>query len=301
MYDLSMVLPGDLVVALKDINIDDKHYVGERAAILGSMVGKFPVPQGFIVAYPAYFEFLKHNNLDLKIKHLLGAVNFDLSESISQISSHIRKMIKFSKIPARIVKQVIDSYEKMGSPKVLVQTSVISGDTSQNFFEREYINHGVHGEASLLDVIRSSWASIFTPELMSHRHKNGVNHLKTSVSAFVIKLVQPITSGKILTADPHFNDKSKIIVQISSDLYEHLVDRKNLSIQRRPRAVMDGVHVAVKNAALVLPKLHDYEIIALAKLGAEIEQHFYFPQIIDWAKEKDTISLLNVSRINFYG
>ena len=94
-----MVLPGDFVVDLKDINIDDGHYVGERAANLGSMVGKFPVPQGFVVAFPAYFEFLKHDNLDLKIKHLLGAINFDFPESVGQVSSYIKRIIESSEIP----------------------------------------------------------------------------------------------------------------------------------------------------------------------------------------------------------
>lgn len=301
MYDLSMVGPRDFVVDLKDINIDDKHYVGERAANLGSMAGKFPVAKGFIIAYPAYFEFLKHNSLDLKINHLLGAINFDLSESLNQVSSHIKKIMKSSNIPGHIVNAVMNSYEKIGSPRVSIETTVVTGDHNQHLYERQYKKHDVNGEASLLDVIRSSWASIFTPELILYRHKNGINHLRTSISALVTKLARPITSGKILTADPHFNDRSKIIIQISSDFHEYLVDRKNLSILRRAKAVMDGPYVAVKNGASVPQELHNYEIIALAKLGAEIEQHFYFPQAIDWAKQKDTISVVNVSKLSVYG
>ena len=133
-----------------------------------------------------------------------------------------------------------------------------------------------------------------------HRHKNGINHLKTGVSAFVTKFIQPVVSGKILTADPHIGDRSKIIVQISTDYLENLVDRKSLSIITRLKRAVDRPHIVVKNSSIEPQKLRDYEIIALAKLGAEIENHFYFPQIIDWVKEQDTISILNVRSLNFY-
>ena len=296
-----MVRPYDFVVELKDIDIDDKHHVGEPAANLGSMVGKFPVPDGFVVSFPSYFEFLKHNNLDLKINHLIGAINFDLHESINQVASHVRKLIRSSKIPDNIVKAIMNSYEKIGNPKVLVRTSIITGDLDQNAFEREYTSHHVHGDSSLVDVIRSSWASIFTPELIFHRHKNHIDHLKTSTSAFVIRLADPITSGRILTADPHLNDGSKVIIQIPSDYFEFLVDRIGLSIQRRAKKILEQPQVIIKNTSFVSPNICDYEIIALAKLGIEIEKHFYFPLVIEWVKEKDSIYVFNVTKLDSYG
>lgn len=296
-----MVLPNDIVVDLKDVDLDDKHHVGDRAANLGSLACKFSVPQGFIVAYPAYFEFLSHDNLGFKIKHLLGAINFDFPESVGHVSSHIRRIINSSKISDKIVRAVMESYEKLGSPRVLVQTTIISGNTDQDAFEREYSTYNVYGEASLLDVLRSSWASIFSPELILHRHKNGVDHLKTSVSALATKLIQPATYGKILTGDPHFSDTSKIIIQISSDYNEYAVDRKDSSIRKRPKSVSDGPRVFVRNSKSAPPSLQNDEIIALAKLGDAIEKHFYFPQAIDWAKEKDTTYVLNASKLTFNG
>ncbi len=284
-----MVLPGDFVVDLKDLDIDDQHYVGERAANLGSMVGKFPIPHGFVVAYPAYFEFLKHDNLSTKIKHLLGATNFELTDSVHQIAGHINGIIRSSRFPTNIVNKVTEHYERIGSPRVLIETIMVTGDHGQNLYNRRYKNYETLGDASLLDVIRSSWASIFTPELISHRHKNGFDHFKTAVSVLVTEVLGSATKGRILTADPHSGDKSNTIVQVLSDNGDYLVDKKNLVINRRPKDV----------SRIELQRLSEAEIVSLAKLGSEIEKHFYFPQVIDWIRDRHSISILDVKKLNF--
>jgi phosphoenolpyruvate synthase/pyruvate phosphate dikinase len=293
-----MVLPNDFIVDLKDIDLDDRHHVGERAANLGSAVGKFPVARGFVIAYPSYFEFLKHDNLRLKIKHLLGAINFDLPESIGYASSNIKKIIKSSKIPDKIVKAVMNNYEKLGNPEVIVQTTIISGHSTQDTATREYKKHIVRGESSLLDILRSSWASVFNPELIIMRHKNGIDHLKTGISALIVKHIRSAIQGRILTYDSHLNDRSKIVVQVAHDYFDHLIDRESLSVERRHKIHFDKPVVIVRNSSVVHRGIHNHEIIALAKMGDAIGKHFYFPQVIDWTKEKDTIYITNVSRLD---
>jgi len=89
-----MVRPTDLVVWLSEVDKDDTHLVGGKSANLGEMIkAKFPVPDGFVVTATSYFEFIKLNKLDKKIKHLLGTVNYDHPDSIAQVSKHIKKLI----------------------------------------------------------------------------------------------------------------------------------------------------------------------------------------------------------------
>src|SRR3990167_11364973 len=102
-----MVTARDLVVWLKDVDKEDVHFVGVKNANLGEMIGAgFPVPEGFAITVTAYYKFLKENSLDEKIKHLLGTVNYDDTDSITQVSLHIKKLIKTSPIPEDIVKEI---------------------------------------------------------------------------------------------------------------------------------------------------------------------------------------------------
>lgn len=293
-----MVRPHDIVVDLKDIDLEDEHYVGARAAILGSLSKKISVPQGFVIAYPSYYEFLKHNNLDLKIKHLLGATNFELPESIGQIAQHVRSIIKNSVIPEKIVKDIMSSYEKLSSPKVLMQTVIVSGDNKQEDYERSHKNYEVNGDSSLLDAIRSSWSSIFTPALMVHRHMNHIDHLKTSISAFVTKFPTSSISGKIFTKDPYSLNNSKAIIDIDSDYYEIIVDKNNLTFRGRAKNAISRPHVLIQDFKAAKKGIDNNQILDLAKLALALEKHFFFPQVADWVIENGKILVVNSKNIN---
>src|SRR3990167_3859891 len=106
-----MVKSTDLVVWLSEVDKSDVAYVGGKGANLGEMIqAKFPVPNGFVVTESAYRQFIKENNLDLKIKHLLATINYSHSSSLTQVASHIRKIIETSKIPDDIAKEVFKFY-----------------------------------------------------------------------------------------------------------------------------------------------------------------------------------------------
>src|SRR3989344_4264709 len=108
-----MVRPHGFVVPLYDVDKDETAYVGGKGANLGEMIeAGFPVPGGFVVTSSAYFEFLKQNNLDQKILHLLATINFDKDESLNQVSKHIKNLILTGKIPDEIVTEVFDEYKK---------------------------------------------------------------------------------------------------------------------------------------------------------------------------------------------
>jgi Phosphoenolpyruvate synthase/pyruvate phosphate dikinase len=71
-----MGLEGKLVVFLDEVGISDIGYVGGKNASLGEMIRHLKskgvnVPYGFVVTAEAYRYFVKHNNLEQKIKDTL--------------------------------------------------------------------------------------------------------------------------------------------------------------------------------------------------------------------------------------
>src|SRR3989304_4756052 len=224
-----MVKPKDYVVWLNEVDHEDTLYVGGKSANLGEMIqAKFPVPGGFAITAYAYFYFLKSNRLDIKIKHLLGTVNFANNDSINQVSKHIKKIITHSKIPDEIIEPVFKYYKTMGGvfkdALVAVRSSATSEDSKTASFagqQETYLN--VQGEANLIEKIREGWASLFETRAIYYRHENNLSHLTAGISLVVQKMVESDSSGVMFTIDPITNDKSKIVIEAIFGLGEYIV------------------------------------------------------------------------------
>ncbi len=318
-----MVTAHDLVVWLHDVDKNDTHFVGGKNANLGEMIrAGFSVPEGFAITATAYYKFLRENFLDEKIKHLLGTVNFDDTESISQVSNHIKKLIKSSEIPEDIIKEIFSIYEKMNkkydAPYVAIRSSATNEDSKTASFagqQETYLN--VKGEAAVIDTVRLAWASLFETRAIFYRHNAKLDQLKTGISLVVQKMVQSDASGVIFTIDPITNNKQRIVIEAIFGLGEYIVqgrltpdhyevnkgDLKIVSkniVEQPIRLVYkkgENVRDFVPEKARKLQKISDPQIEKLARIAREIEAHYYFPQDIEWAIEKEKIYIVQTRPI----
>ena len=315
-----MIRPHDFVVSLRDVDRDDTPFVGGKGANLGEMIqNKFPVPPGFVVTAHAYYEFLKRNQLDSKIFHLLGTINYDNTQSLSQVSHHIMKLITTSPIPNEISEKVFEYYEtECKSSLVAIRSSATSEDSKTASFAGQnetFLN--VKGESSVLHTVREAWASLFEPRSLFYRNEKKLSHTKNGIALVVQKMVESEASGVMFTIDPVTNDKSKITIEAIFGLGEYIVQgkvtpdhyeisKKNFSITAKKTHIQEIALKKVKgeNKEVVLSvakgavqKIMDNEIIALAKLGEKIEKHYYFPQDIEWAKENNRIYIVQTRPI----
>src|SRR3989344_6263854 len=99
------------ILWFSEVDKDDIPLVGGKGANLGEMIQSgFPVPDGFIVSSLAYKEFVKRNNLDQKIKHLLANVDFNDSDSLNQTSNHIKKQIMEGEFSKDLILEIYGHY-----------------------------------------------------------------------------------------------------------------------------------------------------------------------------------------------
>lgn len=322
-----MVRSADIVVWLKDIDLHDIQYVGGKNANLGEMIrAGFPVPEGFAITVTAYYKFLKENSLDEKIKHLLGTVNYDNTDSITQVSLHIKKLIKTSPIPDDIVKEIFSIYEKMtvkyDAAYVAIRSSATSEDSKGASFagqQETYLN--IKGEAVVIDTVRRAWASLFEPRAIFYRHNAKLDQIKTGISLVVQKMVQSDTSGVMFTIDPITANKQRIVIEaiyglgeyivqgrVTPDHYEidkndfKIVDKKIVEqsirlIYKKGENIRDFVPKKIRG----IQKITDEQIRKIAKIGKDIEGHYYFPQDIEWAIEKDKIYIVQTRPVTTIG
>lgn len=307
-----------LIVGFSDVGKEDVGLVGGKGANLGEMTqAGFPVPQGFIVTSNAYFQFIKENNLQTKIKHLISTLNYNNQESLVQVSKHIKKVIIEGKMNEDLAKEIFERYQKLGGvlkdALVAVRSSATAEDLPGASFagqQETYLN--VQGEASLLLKIKEAWASLFDARAIFYRHEQKFDHFKVGIAIPVQRMIESEESGVMFTIDPINNDKSKIIIEAIYGLGEYIVqgkvtpdhyeiDKKELKILVKKPTKQTVMYIKSKkaNKEEKVPasmqekqKISDKTIIELAILGKKLEHHYYFPQDIEWAVEKGQVYIV---------
>ncbi|MDP3988335.1 MAG: phosphoenolpyruvate synthase, partial [Candidatus Levybacteria bacterium] len=313
-----MVRKTDFAVWFSQVDKDDVAYVGGKGANLGEMTkAGFPVPNGFIITSGAYYQFLRENNLEIKIKHLLSTANFSNPDSINQVSHHIKREILKGKMSDELVGKIFKYYQKLGGvfkdALVAVRSSATAEDLPTASFagqQETFLN--VRGEANLIINVKYAWASLFEARAIFYRHEKKFDHFKVGIAIPVQKMVESEKSGVMFTLDPVTNDKTKIVIEAIYGLGEYIVQGKvtpdhyevlkdDLSIIAKNLALQKILYkkVGTENKEAAIPKkigekqkITDAQIIEIARIGKKLEKHYYFPQDVEWAIEKGKIYIV---------
>src|SRR3990167_9040443 len=113
----------------------------------------------------------------------------------------------------------------------------------------------------------------------------------------------------MFTIDPVTNDKKKVIIeaifglgelivggQVTPDHYE--VEKGTFKILSKNIVSQESFLTLAGRGNKIIPvaqthkkdqKLTDEKIIELAKIGVQIEKHYFFPQDMEWALEDDKL------------
>lgn len=227
-----------------------------------------------------------------------------LTDKIAQYYEQIYEKEAASKhIVARLSKKLKAAYNP---PLVAVRSSATAEDLPDASFagqQETYLN--VQGEANLVSKIRECWASLFTARAIFYRSEKGFDHFKVGLAAVVQRMVQADRSGIMFTVDPVSNDKKTIVIEAIYGLGEYIVqgkvtpdqfcvDKRSLQINSKKIGLQDvkfvkvgklNKEVRLKKSEGGRQKISDLEVKEIARLGREIEKHYFFPQDIEWAIE----------------
>lgn len=304
-----MPSPLPFIVDFQQVDKHDIPLVGGKGANLGEMTKSgFTVPPGFIVTSAAYFHVLEINHLKPKIASLLEKLDIHDIHSLNHVSQQIKSLIYHAAIPSQLALDIIKRYLKLGSGDnqtlVAVRSSATAEDLPDASFagqQETYLN--VQGEANLIQNIRACWASLFEPRAIFYRHEKNFDHFKVGIAVPVQQMIQSRVSGIMFTVNPVTNNKNQIVIEAIWGLGEKIVQGaytpdhylvqklswKILQKQTQPQT-KQLIWSKNKNRELKLShskksqtKLTDEQIISLARLGHKIQQHYFFPQDIEWA------------------
>jgi pyruvate,water dikinase len=221
-------------------------------------------------------------------------------------------------MPPELASEIEQAYIKMGRGLVAVRSSATAEDLPEASFagqQRTFLN--VQGEKEVVAAVHGCWASLFEARAVFYREHQGFDHFKVGIAVPVQRMVQSEASGVMFTIEPVTSDTSKIVIEavfglgeaivsgeVTPDLY--VIDKEGLRIStkiiakqewqliRNPAADDKGANIQVPlpPSTQSQQKLADDDIIQLAKLGKQIEDHYQFPQDIEWAKEDGNLFIV---------
>ncbi|MCH7951850.1 phosphoenolpyruvate synthase [Patescibacteria group bacterium] len=306
------------VVWFKDVDQDDVSLIGEKGANLGETTqAGFPVPNGFIVTAQAYFYVLDHNQLRPKITSILKSIDVLDTVKLRAASRKVKNIIKRAEIPPELADEIIKHYRRLGKGHSESLVAIRSQATAEDlpdpsFVGRQETVFNVKGTANVIDSIRDAWASLFEPRAIFYRERKGFDHFNVGIAVPIQKMVQSQVSGVMFTVDPVTEDKSTLIIEAVWGLSEMIAQKtvtpdrytvekktgktlkKFITEQKVQHARIGGkkIRVTVPKSKQKKPKLTKKQIKEIAKLGDKIQQHYFFPQQIEWAMEKGKIHIL---------
>jgi pyruvate,water dikinase len=211
----------------------------------------------------------------------------------------------------------------MGKGLVAVRSSATAEDLPEASFagqQATFLN--IEGEKEVVRAVQNCWASLFGARAIFYRQEQGFDHFKVGIAVPVQHMVQSESAGVMFTVEPTTSDTGRITIEavlglgemiVSGDVTpdHYTVSKADMKILEKEvkaqewKLVRDVQnHTNEENIKIDLTpeeqarqKITDAEIIQIAKIGKQLEDHYNFPQDIEWATEKGEIFIVQTRPI----
>ena len=292
----------ELIRWFEDIKRDDVAVAGGKGANLGELFrAGFPVPDGFVVTADAYLAATQ--TVDLRLEG-------DSSDptTLDRGSMRLQAAVEATPIPDELRTAIIDAYSDLAKrvglndPAVAVRSSATAEDLSGASFagmHRSLTN--VRGPEGVLDAVKACWRSLFEARALTYRLAQHIED-KPAIAVVVQAMVPAVSAGVAFTADPTTGDTATIVVEGAPGQGEvvvgGLVEPDTYTLSRSPLEISD-VRVGIKSLKVVAASvgdrsvalddaesrarvLTDDQVLAVARVALEAEEHFGAPQDLEW-------------------
>lgn len=304
-----------LVLGFQEMDKTQLLLVGGKGLNLGeiSKIEGIQVPEGFCVTTVGYQKAIDQNETYHALLDRLTMLKVEDRDQIGEISRKIRQIIMEVEIPSAVVKAVTHYLSQFGEEHAYaVRSSATAEDLPHASFAGQqdtYLN--IIGVDAILQHISKCWASLFTDRAVIYRMQNGFDHSQVYLSVVVQRMVFPLASGILFTADPITSNRKLLSIDASFGLGEALVSglvsADSYKVQEEE---IVSKRIATKKLAIYGLKeggtetkqidpdqqktqtLTEQQILQLARIGRQIEAYFGYPQDIEWCLADDTFYIV---------
>jgi pyruvate,water dikinase len=316
---------GTYVRKFNEINKDMTQECGGKASHLGELTGLgFSVPPGFCVISEAFDYHMQENGIIHKIFDIAESFDFDDIDAIGKKTNEIRTFIEGADIPPDLETEILQNYtqlaeEKGAIPAVAVRSSVAVKDTPISSFPGLMDTyHYIKGNEQVIRCVKKCWASAWTDRAAFARNDKGIAHERAIIAPIVQKMINADIAGIIFTANPITSNKEEMMVEANWGIGESVVsgeaqidhyslDKNTLKVKKsviakKDRMIAEGEDgqrqwFDVDPEKTHIPTLTDEQIAELGKAAITVENHYDYPQDIEWAYKNGKLYILQTRRI----
>lgn len=298
------------VFGFQDLDKTKLRIAGGKGASLGelSRIEGIHVPEGFCISAEAFKRLMEASSSVKGMLERLSLLKVEDRDAIRELSAELRGAIEGIAIPEALHDEITDFHSGFGENNAYaVRSSATAEDLPTASFAGQqdtYLN--VVGTRAILEHIRKCWASLFTERAVIYRLQNGFDHRCVHMAVVVQKMVCPVVSGIMFTADPVTSNRKVLSIDAGFGLGEALVSgMMNPDVYKVRDGRVTARKIAAKKLAIHPLKdggtkhqtleperqeeqaLRDEQILQLARIGRKIEAHFGQPQDIEWCLADD--------------
>lgn len=268
----------NLIINLSQISKESIELAGGKGASLGEMmrVG-INVPRGFVVGARVYEYFLEKGDITEEIKT-----------------------------------QIIDCFNALNVERVIVRSSALSEDSADASWAGQLESYLDIQRNDLIESIKRCWQSMRTIQANEYVNHKGLGGKKLLMAVVVQEMVKSEASGVVFSVNPINKNREELMIEACLGMGEllvqgiitpenYIVDKHDMNLLRfTPRFqksalfFRDGkiVEIKLKKEISGDPILDDRKLKKLSAMAVKIENHYGFPQDIEWALEKETFYIV---------
>ncbi|MGB9708088.1 MAG: phosphoenolpyruvate synthase [Candidatus Pacearchaeota archaeon] len=250
-----------------------------------------------------------------EIQHMIIAAKMPKALAEEIIDSYSNLGIEKGDIGKTPANELLKLAEAKGEQVfVAVRSSATTEDLSTASFagqQETFLN--IKGGEALLEAVKKCWASLFTARAIYYRTKRGFSHETSYIAVIVQRMVNSDKSGVMFTINPLTNNKEEIVIESVFGLGEgivsgtiepdsYVINKRKLDIVKRRLGLKKLAFVKDMEGHTIKEELpedkQNEEVLTLAELkslanyGLEIEEHYKWPQDIEWAIEKGRVYIV---------
>jgi rifampicin phosphotransferase len=285
---------------------------GKGSNLAGLTQAGFPVPVGFVVTAQAYRDFLKGSP---DFEKSLAQLAVGDPEGLRKKSDRIRETLSKGFLPPGLAGEIRAALKSFPEGTAFsVRSSSTLEDMAQAAFAGQHDTFlNCVGVEMILEKVKACFLSLWHERAVAYRMRQGFDHHQAAMAVVVQKMVFCDVAGVGFSVNPLNGSLQQMVVNANYGLGESVVGGEgevdHLVLDKRTGSVLES-HIGAKTRKVVsksgggtveeeLPPregsascLEPKKLQELAQILLKVEDHYRFPQDIEWGFKEGRLHLL---------
>ena len=307
----------DYVARFDELHKADIPVAGGKGANLGELTnGGFAVPPGFVITAGSYLAAVDQAGIRDQLRTRALTIDPAAPDDVERTATELGELVRGVTIPTDVVDAALQAYRALGPDQpavVAVRSSATSEDAADaSFAGMNSTFTNVVGQDDLLNRVRDCWASLFSARSLTYRIMQRILD-EPAIAVVVQAMVPSQRAGVMFTVDPASGDREHLVIEaaygqgevvvsgaVEPDTY--VIDRNgprilHIHIGAQTHKIVRGDNGADETVTIAQSErgnrvLDDETVLAIARLGIEVEKHYGEPQDIEWCIADGSIQLV---------